>query len=259
MIVRKGMDVSGTRLPAQGPAPLYYRLREALRAQITSGQLAPGCPIPTESELIAQYGVSRTTVREAIGGLVQEGLLYRKQGKGTFVAVQKLEEDLGALTGFTEEMASRGLRPGARVLSQETVTLQGRDAELLHLAAGAKAYRVVRLRTADAQPLSLETATFPFDVGLRIAQEDLNDIGYYPLLEERYGIRLSEAAQTIEARPATAEEASLLGLRRGAAVLTLERVTSDVTGRRIELTRGAYRADRYSYRIHLRRRPGAGG
>ena len=238
-----------------GPVPLYYRLREALRARILSGELAPGSPIPTENELIERYGVSRTTVREAILPLVQEGLLYRKQGKGTFVAARKFQERLGALTGFTEEMEARGLRPGARLIGIEQVTLQGRDADLLALPEGAPAHCITRLRLANGDPLCVETNLFPHDIGLRLAQEDLNDAGYYALLEQRYGIRLSDAEQSIEARPASAEEARLLNWRRGAPVLVVERVTADDTGRRIELARNSYRADRYTYRVRLRRHP----
>lgn len=237
----------------EGPVPLYYRLRTLLRARISEGELPPGTPMPTETELIERYGVSRTTVREAVGGLVQEGLLYRKQGSGTFVAARKFQEQLGALTGFTEEMEARGLRAGARVISVEPLTLRGPDADKLGLSQGAQAYRIVRLRLADDEPLCVETNTFPHDVGLRLAQEDLNDAGYYALLERRNGIRLSEAEQTIEARGATAEEARLLGCRRAAPMLVIERVTADATGRAVELARNAYRADRYKYRVRLRR------
>jgi GntR family transcriptional regulator len=243
---------------ARAPTPLYYRVREALRAQIESGELAPGSPVPTENQLIERYGVSRTTVREAVLGLVQEGLLYRKQGKGTFVAARRFQEQLGALTGFTEEMEARGLHAGARVLTVEAVTLQGHDATLLGLPIGAPAYRIARLRLANEEPVEIETAFFPHDIGFRLAQDDLHDVGIYALLEQRYGVQLHEAEQTIEARAARADEARLLGVRRGAPVLVIERVTSDVTGRLIELGRSVYRADRYKYRVRLRRHSRAG-
>ena len=246
-----------TTPPAPAPVPLYYRVREALRERILSGELAPGSPIPSETELIERYSVSRTTVREALLPLVQEGLLYRKQGKGTFVAARRFQEQLGALTGFTEEMEARGLRAGARLLSIDPMTLNAREAGMLDLPLGAPAYRIVRLRLANDEPLCVETNVFPYEIGLRLAQERLDDSGYYALLEERYGIRLSHAEQSIEARPATAEEARLLNWRRGAPMLVIERVTSDVTGWRIELARDSYRADRYTYRVHLQRHPRA--
>ncbi|HEY8743447.1 MAG TPA: GntR family transcriptional regulator [Chloroflexota bacterium] len=239
--------------PSGAPIPLYYRLREALRARVAQGEVAVGSLFPTEQELCAQYGVSRTTVREAIQGLVQEGLLVRKQGKGTFVAAPKIEEELGMLVGFTERMEARGLRPSARTLSTEVVTVHGREAELLELPEGSKVYRIVRLRLANDEPMSVETGIFPYDIGLRVTQANLDEVGYYPLLEGHHGFHLSEADQTIEARQATAEEAGLLQLRRRATVVVMERRTTDTSGRRIELVRGAYRADRYRYRVHLRR------
>ncbi len=241
--------------PSGAPTPLYYRLREALRARIASGELPVGQLFPTEQELSERYAVSRTTVREAILGLVHEGLLVRKQGKGTFVAAQKVERDLAALTGFAEEMEARGLRPGARTLATEVVTLEGREAELLGLTDGTRAYRIVRLRLGDDEPCSLETNVFTYDLGLRLAQEHLDELGYYPLLEERYGIQLAGAEQVIEVRSATPEEAELLQVRRRATVVVLERVTTDSAGRKIELLRGVYRADRFRYRVHLTRQP----
>jgi len=239
--------------PTGAPVPLYYRLREAFLARLAAGELPPGSPFPTERELIAQYGVSRTTVREALQGLVREGLLVRRQGKGTFVAARPLEEQLGALTGFSEEMQARGLRPGARVLSIETVHLAAPEAALLGQPVGAPAYRIVRLRLADGQPMELETNLFPQELGRRLAQENLEDTGYYRLLEERFGLHLAEAEQTIEARAATVQEAEALGLPRGAPVLVLRRLTRDVGGRPVELSQGVYRADRYRYRVRLRR------
>ena len=239
--------------PSGAPIPLYYRLREALRERMASGELPVGSLLPTEQEISEQYGVSRTTVRQAILGLVQEGLVTRKQGKGTFVAAPKIEEELGLLVGFTERMEARGLRPAAQTLSTEVVALDSREAALLDLPEGSKAYRIVRLRLANDEPMTLETALFPHDIGLRVAQANLDEVGYYPLLEQHHGILLGEAVQTIEARPSTAEEADRLHLRRRATVVVMERVTSDTSGRRIELVRGVFRADRFRYRVHLRR------
>jgi GntR family transcriptional regulator len=112
---------------------------------------------------------------------------------------------------------------------------------------------VVRLRLINDEPISLETAIFPWDIGLRVAQADHTKVGYYPLLEEKYGIKLREAEQTIGCRKGTPEEIQALGLQRGAPVLVVERVTFDVWDRRVVLSRAIFRPDRYSYRIRLRR------
>jgi GntR family transcriptional regulator len=238
---------------SEGAGPLYLRVREALRARIEAGEWPPESPFPTDAELMAEYGVSRTTVREAVLALAQEGLLSRRQGRGTFIAAAKFVDELSALTGFTEEMESRRLSPRARVVSQETVVLERRQAELLGLPAGSPAYRIVRLRLVRDVPLEIETAVLPLDLGLRLLQANLEEEGYYPLLEQRHGIRISEAEETIEARLASADEARLLGLQRGAAVIVRERVTWDESGRAVALAHCVVRADRFKYRIRRRR------
>jgi GntR family transcriptional regulator len=250
--------VSAKPTAALGPTgvPLYWRVLAAIRSRITSGELPPGSRIPSEPELIAQYGVSRTTVREAVGRLVQEGLLIRESGRGTFVAAaapRQVEQQLGTLTGFAEDVELLGMRPGARVLAAGLVTLSAEAAGRLGLQAGAQAYRLTRVRLADDAPLSLETVTFPFDIGTLVAQEDPETVRPYALLERRYGVLLHEADQTIKGRPATPEETALLGMQPPATVLELERVTFDVRGRAVEHALGIYRADRYSHRIRLRR------
>src|SRR5688572_4114445 len=155
---------------AAGAGPLYLRLQEVLRARIEAGEWPPESPFPTDADLIAEYGVSRTTVREAVLALAQEGLLYRRQGKGTFIAAPKFIDELSALTGFTEEMEARRLAPRARVLSKETIVLERRDADLLGLETGSPAYRIVRLRLVKELPLEIETAILPLDLGLRLLQ-----------------------------------------------------------------------------------------
>jgi GntR family transcriptional regulator len=239
--------------------PLHYRLRELLRARITAAEFPPDAPLPTEHALMAEYRVSRTTVRAALDALARDGVVYRRQGKGTFVAPPVHEDQLPVLAGFSEQMEARGLHPTAQVVASETIVLSGRDAVLLGLDEGSKAYRIVRLRSAAGEPQVLSAAIFPFDIGLRIAQEDLGEVGYYPLLEERYGILLSVADQTIEARRATREEGRRLNIAAGAPVLAVERVTRDIAGRPIELARGVYRADRYRYRVQLQRRRAPAG
>lgn len=236
------------------PVPLYYRLRQLLRAQIQEGKMPPGSPFPTEQELMERYNVSRTTVRQAVLGLVSEGLLYRKQGKGTFVAEPKIEHELGSLTAFTEDMDARGLKASATLISAQLVTLSDLEAARMGMPPNSQAYRIERLRLADGEPMALEVTTWPLELGQRLVEENLNDTGIYALLEDKFGIVLGEADQTIEAAAASAHEAEHLGIRKGAPVLVVERVAHDAAGRAIELGRTTYRADRYSYRIRLRRR-----
>src|SRR5215212_3738435 len=118
---------------SDGPLPRYYQLKEILREKIQGGQWAPGALIPSERELCAQYGLSRMTARQAIIDLVRDGLLYRVQGKGTFVAHQRMTQQLLVLTGFSQDMAGRGRRAGAQVLDQRMVTAEPEVAHRLRV------------------------------------------------------------------------------------------------------------------------------
>src|SRR5829696_3091820 len=102
-----------------GPLPRYYQLKEILHEKIRTGQWQPGALIPSERELCAQYGLSRMTARQSVIELVREGLLYRVQGKGTFVARPRITQQLMALTGFSQDMAARGFKAGAQVREQK--------------------------------------------------------------------------------------------------------------------------------------------
>src|SRR5215211_5088863 len=116
-----------------GPLPRYYQLKEIIRERIRSGEWATGSPIPSERELCARYGISRMTARQSITELVNEGLLYREQGKGTYVGRPKIAQQLLSLTGFTEDMQARDQRPGARVLTAEMWSADQETAERLRI------------------------------------------------------------------------------------------------------------------------------
>src|SRR5690242_10763453 len=119
-----------------GPLPRYYQLKEILHAKIRAGQWQPGVLIPSERELCEQYGLSRMTVRQGITELVREGLLYRVQGKGTFVARPRITQQLMVLTGFSQDMIARGCVPGAQVLDQRMVPASQEVAERLRVREG---------------------------------------------------------------------------------------------------------------------------
>src|SRR5919205_4653418 len=116
-----------------GPLPRYYQLKEIIREGIRSGAWPPGSLIPSERELCERYGISRMTARQSITELVNEGLLYREQGRGTFVGRPKIAQKLLRLTGFTEDMKAREQRPGARVLAAEMWPADAATAERLRV------------------------------------------------------------------------------------------------------------------------------
>lgn len=238
-------------LDRSSPLPLYYQLRNILLEQIESGSLVPGDTLPTERELIDRFGVSRITVRQALNSLMADGLLYRQRGLGTFVRRNRIEQELSRLTGFSEEMLTRGLVPGAEVISAEIVDADAEPAAKLSIAPGQRVLRMVRLRLASGSPMALDLNYLPADIGERLLREDLTE-ALYSLLG-KMGVELDWADQAIQAAPADELMAHHLGVKKGTPVLLMERVVSATDGRVIEFSRTAYRSDRYIYRVRLRR------
>jgi len=234
--------------------PLYYQLKAIILEEIESGELRPNDPIPSEKELIRQYGLSRTTVRQAISELVREGYIYRRRGKGTFVSRPKMQHGLRKLTSFSEDMRSRGLLPGARVLEFGRVRPPQKIAACLELAEDDEVYRILRLRLADGEPVGLQESYVHVGGDRVITQADVEGEGsLYDLLESRFHILLGEADESVEATVADAREADLLEVKKGAPLLLRERVTYEVAGRPVEFVKTLYRADRYKYLVHITR------
>src|SRR5690242_475214 len=148
-------------LERSNPLPLYYQLKEVLRQQIRAGHLAPHTAIPSEPELVARYHVSRATVRQALTELVNEGLLYRQHGKGTFVCEPRIQQTQSELTSLTQDIRRRGKRPGGILLVSELVRGSEIVRKQLELADEEQVIRLERLRTADDLPIAHETDYLP--------------------------------------------------------------------------------------------------
>lgn len=234
------------------PLPLYYRIKQDLLNAMEAGQLQPGDRLPSERELTEHYGVSRMTVRHAIGHLVQEGLVRRVQGKGSFVAPAKLEQPLTGLTSFTEEMRRLGLVPSTEVIGVELVRSE-RIAAQLSLPADAPLYAMERLRLAGGEPMELEQLYLPAQMVPGLADLDLSG-SLYELLERQYGLRLTNALQTLEAVLADEPEAELLQVPAGSPLLAITRVAFASTGEVVESSRALYRGDRYKFTVSLSRK-----
>jgi len=234
--------------------PLYCQLKAVILERIENGELQPNDPLPSEKELMEQYGLSRTTVRQAISELVREGYIYRLRGKGTFVSRPKMQHGLRRLTSFSEDMRSRGLRPGAQVLEFGRVKPSRKVAGHLELTGDEEVYKIVRLRFADDEPVGLQESYVRLEAGKVIRRDDVEGEGsLYDLLESRFHIQLNEADETVEATLADAREAGLLGIKKGSPLLLRERVTYALGGRPVEFVKTLYRADRYKYLVHVTR------
>jgi GntR family transcriptional regulator len=239
-------------LPKRDSAlPLYYRVREALRERIEAGDWKPGDLIPAESKLLEAFGVSRATIRQALLDLVREGLLVRKQGRGSFVATRKIAEPLPRLASFTEEMRREGLVASTRSVKVEVVQAPGRVASALRVASSDTFIRLERVRCADGHPIVLLVSYLPTSLGIDPGEDFSGSL--YALLEDKYGIDLGEALQVIEAGAADKYVAGHLDLREGEPVLIIRRGLFTREGSPVEYVEGFYPADKYRYTIRLDR------
>jgi GntR family transcriptional regulator len=234
--------------------PRYCQIKRHLLEAIESGALGPGDRVPSERELTEQFGVSRMTARHALRDLETQGYLYRLQGKGTFVATPKLEQQLARLTSFTEDMRRRGLEPGARVLSVEAVEAGAKVARALGIAASEPIFRLERLRLAGGEPMALEVSHIPAGLCPGLGEVDFTDQSLYWILRERFGVVLAGATQSLEAVPASPYEAEVLRVHEETPLLLLERVSFDAAGRAVEFVRSLYRGDRYRFTTELAQR-----
>jgi GntR family transcriptional regulator len=240
-------------LDKRSPVPLYYQLAEWIRGRVQAGELQPGAQLPSERDLSEQAGVSRMTARQAVAYLVREGTLVVRPGVGTFVAEPKLTYDALHLLSFTEETIRRGGAVASRVLEQAIVVPPAAVAAGLELVPGRTAVKIARLRLFEDLPLLLETIFIPTALCPGLEHEDLSAQSLYGLLEQRFGLRLKRARQTLEATVANEYECKLFGVEPGTAMILLEGVTYLEQGRPVEYFKAVYRGDRFKFAFESRR------
>ncbi len=226
------------------PVPKYYRLKESLRDKIEEEGLEEGHLIPSERELCETYGVSRMTARQAVKDLVNEGVLYREQGRGTFVAGKKLQHETAYLTSFTQDMGERGMKVSSKVLEIEAEGASPSVAQALDVEPGERIIRLQRVRYADGEPMALETSHLLYDVAKDILNTDLERSSLYKELG-RLGVRIAKAEQSYEATLVNDSEAEYLQVPPDSAALLIKRVTLDPKDRPFEYVKSVYRGDRY--------------
>jgi GntR family transcriptional regulator len=251
-------------LHAEPGAPLHRQLEAELRRLIRSGEVGPGTMLPGEHELAAQLGLSRHTIRHALGVLAAEGLLRRQRGRGGGTRVlgptdsrPVIERSLGSFYAFAWEVQALGADQRSFVLERLLVPASAELAERLALAPGSRLERIVRLRTANGEPLVLETAYLPARLAEGLDQATLERGSIYDALERLHGVRVVRARETI--RPVTLARpvARLLGVRVGSPAFAVERHTF-TEGGPIEWQDSLVRGDRYLYSVELPGRTIAG-
>ncbi len=232
--------------------PLYFQLESILRNKISSGELKSGDQIPPETELCRQYGVSRITVRKAVDVLVRENLLVAQQGKGTFVAPQKLKRQLPRLYSFSDDMVQLGLTPNSSVITFTLESAASEDRDTLKLPPDDPyVFHLVRVRRANGIPILLERAQIPRFLCQDLVNADLNEGSLYQTLREKYGLELYDAEETYEAEIVQPDDAVLLDYTQGGPVFKIQRIAYLRDGTPFELTRAIGRGDHLQFALHL--------
>ena len=234
------------KLDQASSLPLYQQLQRALRHAIETRVLAPDDALPPERDLATELSVSRITVRKAIDGLVNEGMLVRRQGSGTFVRA-RVEKNFSKLTSFSEDMRARGRTPRSVWLRRSAGTVTPEEALTLRASPGTPVYRFHRIRFADDAPMSLEYATI---LASCLPSLDAVESSLYEALESA-GNRPVRALQRLRAVLFTAEQAELLQGKEKDPGLLVERLGFLKDGRAAEFTQSYYRGDIYDFVAEL--------
>ena len=228
-----------------GRGPRYEQLYRHIAAAISSGVLEPQAQIPPERDLAALAQVSRVTVRQAVAHLVSDGVLEQRRGAGTFVRQQpqRLEQSLSRLISFTEHMQQRGKTSTSVILQRGLFPPHPEEQIALGLPSSERVARIERLRSADGLPMAVEWSSLPEDI---LPDPDLVQTSLYAVLRAT-GNAPARAVQRVTAVNLTSDQAHLLNLADGAAVLRIDRTAYLASGRPIEFTKGLYRSDIYDF------------
>ncbi len=225
--------------------PLYQQIQHRLAHQIQSGVYKKTEPLPSIQKIAAQMGVSQMTVRQAVKLLSEQGLIYSRQGKGTFISGVKLEKEFRHVLSFSEEARAHGATPHSRLISfriqkptEETQTALGLD-------EGEKVFRLHRVRYEDRMPISIECACLAVNVCPDLMESFNPDTSLYEKLASQYGIQLTITEEVIEVGKANAEEARLLEIPRQSPVFLFTRLSFSEDGTPVEHVKSTYRGDRY--------------
>jgi GntR family transcriptional regulator len=238
-----------TLLPS---VPMHSQIREIVRRRVLDGTYAPHSQMPSEAQMMEAFQVSRITIRQALGDLQKEGLIFKVAGKGSFVAKPKAFQNLSRLQGFGEAMTPSGYETFSQVLSTRRVAAGELVARRLALAAGDPVFEIQRLRYLNREPISVDVSYFPLALGERLAQEDLATRDIFVILENDLGQQLTHADVQIEAISADESLSRHLRIAEASPLLRIERLTH-AGDQPIDFEFLYYRGDAFQYRLRIDR------
>jgi GntR family transcriptional regulator len=234
-----------TLLDRDSAIPLYAQLSEILRQKIVSNEWKPSQKIPSENELNHIYGVSRMTARQVIAQLANEGLVFRVQGKGTFVAPQKIKtRSPVGYQGIRKQLEQQGYQTDTRLLSQQVVPATASMAQAFDVPLESPIYVIKRLRLVNGEPISLHTSEVPQALAPGLEDLDLIDVQLCVALAENYNLQMGEVDETLEITSATSPESKALEIPRNSPLLLLTQTISSGAGTVFERSKIVFRGDK---------------
>lgn len=241
-----------THIDMQSDKPLYMQLVEAIKQKISSNSWKIGMMTPSENELSKEFNISVGTVKKALGILVQEGVLFRRQGKGTFVASPDFSKSFSRFFRYGISGGDSGETPGSTILEISTITPEAQIAETLNLSQGEKVIRIKRIRTLQNIPFSIEELYLPHNRFKGIEKLSIENKLLYPIYNDNFDTPVIWADEYLQPDVADKEAAEALGIEEGAPVMCVERLAHTYDDMPVEWRRSIGRGDSFRYHIVVR-------
>ena len=229
--------------------PYYLQIYNELRGRIISKVYLPSQPIPSENELVSEFGVTRTTIRNAVKKLQDEGLVRTEKGKGSFVKAPKLEQSLFKFYSFGRDYSNLNIQS---VLVKVKDILDEEIQIKLNLSTQDHIKQIIRIRKLDNIPVIIETSYIPVNLAPDIETFDLQNLSIYDLLEQHYGLHILKAKEYLDPCIADSYCAKLLEIDKGKPVFVTERITYDTTEKPIEYRKSIIRSDKFRFSVELK-------
>jgi len=237
-------------LDKNSPIPLYFQLEEILKERIETGELQPGDLLSSEKELSEKYRISKPTVRQALAGLINKGLLFREKGKGTFIAKPKIDYGfIQRLTTFYDDMVEKGFTPKTRVIKQEVKTVSGTIAKKLNIPKGEKIIFLNRIRFIENEPIVSVMNFIPYKLCPGLINEDLENKSLYRMLINKYGLKPYKAEITLEPIVAEDYDAQILKIKIGAPMQLMQNITYTKDNIAMDYFESRFRGDKGKVRV----------
>lgn len=244
------MSFYNTQLDKNVPIPLYYQLKELIISEIKKGNYKGNSMIPTEKEFSDIFSISRTTVRQAITELVQEGWLYRVKSKGTFVTFPKVNQDfIQRLESFNEQILRSGRTPSTQLLDFQVIGADESTAKSLDIPIGSRVFSLHRLRFADHEPIVVVKTYLPYDICPELKDHDLSKASLYAILGEKASSRIHHVRRLVEAVAATEEDSRYLGLAAGDPIQFFTSIGYNEAQKPVEYSLARYRGDKNQFEV----------